>query len=541
MRNRGRGLAAALTLSASAVWCAAAAAPAYIRYPDINGNRIVFAAEGDLWVASDAGGVARRLTTHPGTEYFPRFSPDGKWIAFTGEYDGNQDVYVIPAEGGEPRRLTWHPGADQVVGWIPDGTKVLFRSRAENPQAWELFAVGLDGSDPEKLPLGWAARIDIDPDSGIWAFNRVTSEGRTWKRYRGGMASDIWVGRPELADFRKVGDLGSPQEFPMWHGGRIYFSCDDGGTINIWSMKPDGSDRRRHTEFKEWDARWPAMSRDGRIAFTLGGDIEVFNSSDNSVHKVNVELPSDRTLTRVLGLRCGCHPHRCAQPFSRFVDAQLRLAVPVPPLSFHVCRRIDLGPLHFHAPPEERLDLGQRVQLGVVGDAGTLRRPMEPQGLVAPCTLVFVQILDAAVKVFEELSEPSRGGFHRAQLVPQVIAHVQFVLHQGFLQRFCCRLPKFPPQRSRYLLRFFFPFKVAMQSLAIFIDHNDSPLSPIGVRSVDSSASFFLSRHLPLSFPRRDRMPEAFRIPRSSRRRITLSATASANRSSPTGSPSISR
>jgi tricorn protease len=169
MRNRGRGLAAALTLSASAVWCAAAAAPAYIRYPDINGNRIVFAAEGDLWVASDAGGVARRLTTHPGTEYFPRFSPDGKWIAFTGEYDGNQDVYVIPAEGGEPRRLTWHPGADQVVGWIPDGTKVLFRSRAENPQAWELFAVGLDGSDPEKLPLGWAARIDIDPDSGIWA------------------------------------------------------------------------------------------------------------------------------------------------------------------------------------------------------------------------------------------------------------------------------------------------------------------------------------------------------------------------------------
>ncbi len=299
MRNRGRGLAAALTLSASAVWCAAAAAPAYIRYPDINGNRIVFAAEGDLWVASDAGGVARRLTTHPGTEYFPRFSPDGKWIAFTGEYDGNQDVYVIPAEGGEPRRLTWHPGADQVVGWIPDGTKVLFRSRAENPQAWELFAVGLDGSDPEKLPLGWAARIDIDPDSGIWAFNRVTSEGRTWKRYRGGMASDIWVGRPELADFRKVGDLGSPQEFPMWHGGRIYFSCDDGGTINIWSMKPDGSDRRRHTEFKEWDARWPAMSRDGRIAFTLGGDIEVFNSSDNSVHKVNVELPSDRTLTRV--------------------------------------------------------------------------------------------------------------------------------------------------------------------------------------------------------------------------------------------------
>ena len=95
------------------------------------------AAEGDLWLVADLGGVARRLTTHPGNEYFPRFSPDGKWIAFTGEYDGNPDVFVVPAEGGEPRRLTWSPGADQVVGWTPDGAKVLFRSRAENPQAWE--------------------------------------------------------------------------------------------------------------------------------------------------------------------------------------------------------------------------------------------------------------------------------------------------------------------------------------------------------------------------------------------------------------------
>src|SRR5436190_24143071 len=99
-----------LSVLASAAWCATATgAPAYIRTPDLNGRRIVFAAEGDLWLVSDAGGIARRLTTHPGTEYFPRFSPDGKWIAFTGEYDGNQDVFVVPAEGGEPRRLTWHP------------------------------------------------------------------------------------------------------------------------------------------------------------------------------------------------------------------------------------------------------------------------------------------------------------------------------------------------------------------------------------------------------------------------------------------------
>jgi tricorn protease len=288
----------AVAVLALAAAGSAFAATGYFRYPDVNGNRIVFAAEGDLWLVSDAGGIARRITTHPGTEYFPRFSPDGAWIAFTGEYDGNRDVYVIPSDGGVPRRLTWNPAPDEVLGWTPDGKNVLFRSRAENPLGWELYEVGLHGGDPEKLPLGWAARIAIDPDTGMWAFNRVTSEGRTWKRYRGGMASDLWVGHPEKADFKKIGDFPGAQEFPMWHGGLIYFLCDEGGTTNIWSMRPDGSGRTRHTDFKGWDARWPAMSRDGRIAFTLGADIYLFNTGNDAVHKIDVDLPSDVVLTR---------------------------------------------------------------------------------------------------------------------------------------------------------------------------------------------------------------------------------------------------
>ena len=300
MSLRRCGIVALIVLAAGVGWSAAGSStPAYVRYPDVNGNRIVFAAEADLWVASDQGGVARRLTGHVGTEYFPRFSPDGTRIAFTGEYDGNRDVYVIPAEGGEPQRLTWWPAPDEVVGWTPDGKKVLFRSRAENPLGWDVFAVGLDGSDPEKLPIGWAARVSIDSETGMWAFNRTMVEGRTWKRYRGGMASDIWVGDPVKADFKVVSTSPGSNEFPMWHKGRIYFIADQGGTANIWSMKPDGSDRKRHTDFKDWDARWPAMSRDGRIAFTLAADINIFNATDGSVRKVNVELPSDRTLTRV--------------------------------------------------------------------------------------------------------------------------------------------------------------------------------------------------------------------------------------------------
>src|SRR5512140_2338084 len=128
MIKKTRLLSLAATGACLALAGPALSAPAYFRYPDISGDKVVFAAEADLWIASDQGGPAHRLTTSPGVEYFPRFSPDGKWIAFTGEYDGNRDVYVIPVTGGDPRRLTWDPAADEVLGWTPDGKQVLFRS-----------------------------------------------------------------------------------------------------------------------------------------------------------------------------------------------------------------------------------------------------------------------------------------------------------------------------------------------------------------------------------------------------------------------------
>ena len=234
----------------------AMARPGYFRYPDIHGERVVFSAEADLWVTSDEGGTSRRLTIHRGNEYFPHFSPDGRRIAFTGEYDGNRDVFVMPADGGEPRRLTWHPVSDEVVGWTPDGERVLFRSRRSEPnRVNELFWVPAAGGDPEKLPLGWAARIDIDSESGAWAFNRTTRETRTWKRYRGGTATEIWAGQPELGDFKQVTDFEGMDAFPMWRKGRIYFLSDQGGTANIWSIGPDGSDRRQHTRYEDWDVR----------------------------------------------------------------------------------------------------------------------------------------------------------------------------------------------------------------------------------------------------------------------------------------------
>jgi len=277
----------------------AAAAPGYLRYPDIHDDLVVFTAEGDLWISTIDGGDVRRLTTHAGNERFAHFSTDGRRIAFTGDYDGNRDLFVIPTVGGEPTRLTWHPWTDEAVGWTPDGERIIFRSRREGVNgSLELYTISADGGEPEKMPLGWAARIDIDPASGNWAFNRLSREFSTWKRYRGGTAQDIWVGDPDKADFRNVTTFDGTDAFPMWRGGRIFFLSDKGGTANIWSMSPDGSDLIRHTDESEWDIRWPSMGPDGRIVYMLAGDIGLFDTTDGSEQILSIDLPSERSLTR---------------------------------------------------------------------------------------------------------------------------------------------------------------------------------------------------------------------------------------------------
>lgn len=274
------------------------AAPAYVRAPDLHGDTVVFAAIGDLWLADVATGHARQLTTHPGDESAPSFSPDGKTVAFNGMYDGNADVYVIPATGGEPRRLTWHPWRDEVTGWTPDG-KVLFRTGAEQPHGTnELFAVDPAGGDPAKLPLGFAARLAVDPSTGRYAFDRIGYERRTWKRYRGGMAGDIWVGDPKKQDFAAVTSTESGEGFPMWHGGRVWFLSDRGGTADLWSMNADGTDAKRHTNGGEWDARTPAMGNDGRIVFARAGDLWLFDPATGAERKVELSVEAERSPTR---------------------------------------------------------------------------------------------------------------------------------------------------------------------------------------------------------------------------------------------------
>jgi tricorn protease len=296
MHRLGRILAVFLVL---VVWGSAALAkPGYYRYPDIHGDLVVFTAEGDLWTARLDGTDIRRLTSHVGDEAMARFSPDGQLIAFVGYYDGNSDVYVIPTTGGEPRRLTWHPASDVPIGWTPDG-RIIFRSYRDHPnRSWELFTVSPEGGEPEKIPIGRAVYLDIDPETGMYAFTR-TAGGGTWKRYRGGTAPDIWVGHPDRQDYHTITDFDGTDSFPMWYGGRIYFVSDQGGTYNLWSMAPDGSDRRMETKFETWDVRWPAMGPSGRIVFMLGADIHLFDPNDGSERLIPLDLPSERVLTRV--------------------------------------------------------------------------------------------------------------------------------------------------------------------------------------------------------------------------------------------------
>ncbi len=279
--------------------------PGFFRYPHTDGRTVVFTSEGDLWRVSLDGGTAVRLTTHEGEERFPRYSPDERWIAFTGQEDGQDDVFIIPASGGEPRRLTFHPGRDQVVGWTPDGW-ILMRSTRDIPyRGYRIYTVPFEGGFPASIGLDKAALISFEPNGGRIAFNRYSREFRKWKRYKGGWAQDIWVGDMKTLQFENI--TAKPQvnywegtdAFPMWHtDGRIYFLSDRDGRANIYSMTPTGRDLVRHTTHQRFDVRWPSLGN-GVIVYQLEMDIWAFDIASGSTRKVDIRLPSDRVQARV--------------------------------------------------------------------------------------------------------------------------------------------------------------------------------------------------------------------------------------------------
>jgi tricorn protease len=302
--------------------CTFAAETGYYSQPALHGQTLVFVSEGDLWTAtlpqtiSEQPIIAHRLTSGDGEELRPHISPDGTQLAFTAQYEGNADVYVMPIDGGEPTRLTFHPAPDLAAGWTPDGGSVLLVSNAvhpfNRPELWRVAATG-EGAMPERYPFGECSMVSMSSTGRRFAFTRWSNEHWTWKRYRGGTAPDIWLGELETGAFKPLTSDRSNDMFPMWIGGRVYFSSDRTGVANIFSVSPDTgeADIKQHTRFaadtnkptaiEGYDARWPAMDQQKgaqRIVFCQGGGLALLNLQDDSVQRLDVLIASDRVQAR---------------------------------------------------------------------------------------------------------------------------------------------------------------------------------------------------------------------------------------------------
>jgi tricorn protease len=282
-----------------------------MRFADIYKDKIVFSYAGDLWLVSSSGGVARRITTDPGLELFPKFSPDGKWIAFTGQYDGNMNVYVMPSDGGEPKQLTFEPDPvsmpermgpnNEVITWLPDSQHILFLSRRDTFNDWfgRLFKVSIDGGLPERLPIDKGGLTSFSPDGTKIAYNRIFRNFRTWKRYTGGMHQQISIYDLTNNTYELVADDPHISTYPMWHGDTIYFGSDRGPEhrINLYSYSLKTKQIKQLTDFKDYDVDWPSLGPDS-IVFTNGGYLYTFDLKSQKAKKLTVYLPGDRDLAR---------------------------------------------------------------------------------------------------------------------------------------------------------------------------------------------------------------------------------------------------
>jgi tricorn protease len=268
-----------------------------MQYPHVSATQISFTYAGDIWVVDKNGGLAQRLSTPKGEESFARFSPDGKEIAFSGNYDGNLDVYVMPAGGGVPTRVTHHPSPDRVLGWTPDGKSILFASTRESGKDRfnKLFLVPREGGLPQALPLPYGEFGSISPDGKTLAYMPISTDFRTWKRYRGGMASEIWFYDLEKkAAVRLPSEGGSNDSMPMWHGDKLYFLSDRDAAKrnNIWSFDLKTKEFKQITFFKQYDVHFPAMGPQD-IVLEAEGRLHRLDLATGKLVEVKVEVVTD--------------------------------------------------------------------------------------------------------------------------------------------------------------------------------------------------------------------------------------------------------
>ena len=263
-----------------------------MRFPDIHGNTVVFIYGEDIWSVPAAGGVATRLTIHDGQERFPKFSPDGSSIAFTGEYDGNADVYVMNAYGGEITRVTYHPGYDQVVGWHPAKNKIMFISRRKHFGFTKLYLISPDGTGLEEVIFHNIAQGSFSPDGKKIAYNRVSRENRTWKRYKGGTAQEVYLYDLESNEERNLTNFRGTDRIPMWVGDKIYFASDRDGVLNIYSVDPQTGTIEQITRHTAYDVRRPSAGT-GKIVYELGGSLWMLDVATKQTKQIPVKIETD--------------------------------------------------------------------------------------------------------------------------------------------------------------------------------------------------------------------------------------------------------
>ena len=287
-----------------------------MRFPTLHGSTVVFEAHGNLWQVGRWGGTASRLTADPGYDLMPRFSPDGKSIAFTGFYQGNQDVYVMPAGGGAAQRLTFHSdvvesaptrwGPDNmVVTWTPDSKNIVFLSRRMAWNSWfgRLFAVPAGGGLAEPLPLDRGGLMTYGPDGHSIAYNRIFRNFRTWKRYQGGLAQQIYTYDFQSKKLTQITNWIGTNTAPMWYGQRLYFLSDRDSKRreNIWVYDFKSRQYREITHFTNYDIDFPSLGTGGKggdgIVFAQGGALWIIDLPSEKVHHLNITVPDDGTRT----------------------------------------------------------------------------------------------------------------------------------------------------------------------------------------------------------------------------------------------------
>ena len=276
-----------------------------LRFPDIRGDRVVFTYGGDLWIAASSGGMATRLTSHPGVELFARFSPDGKWIAFTGQYDGDEQVYVVPTTGGEPRQLTFYPARgplpprwgweNQVHGWSKDGKQIYFRSSRDS---WSvgiarLYSVSIDGGAAEPLPMPQAGSADYSPNGTEMVYSPQARDFRSEKRYSGGQANHLYIFDLKNRSAKKITNEQRATRDPMWVGDTIFYNSDRDGHFNLYAYNVGSGRSTQVTTNRQYDVRWPSSDNESQIVYELNGELQVFDTRSRKSTPISINVPDE--------------------------------------------------------------------------------------------------------------------------------------------------------------------------------------------------------------------------------------------------------